>query len=752
MKNFILFVILLLVGYKSAEAITDCGHCHTFSPCDHNYTQDCNRCKGFGGELNNNCHVNDSYKGVLSVKLASILKAGKSATNPFKVTNSYILQHSSCSYKGSADDGCRSAPQSDGAVTFNDTSVVSKESDCDSHKLTVHNVDYCLIKLDKNTAHSKLIDFPIDNEDFSDAICARANICDAISWKCNWEYIGCIPLPALPGPPPFTLGYLPSTAFVVPAVGNFKNLATTFQKPIGIVNLIRGNELLDIIKFDLPTSYTPNTKDRYTLCQQYKDGSTEFCAKIDEFNPSQISIAKGSMQLGAYPRPAIEQKKNDISIFPCYNTYVDAQQNNYQGIYAFSINTNKGDAIGITADGRPLYIGPNYLPSLSQDTIGDIRETKCDLCINAASAGDWDNNKIYADGYNGVDGSKIVGCQLNSNIEIKKIKFDNGDDNPLRVDMFDTDEQTDTDPDTNKPIKYYTYNSESALLEGYLAHVTPVIPVIQDKNRGYEADYDIAAISPNNDPTCNSYYKTISNGIMFIKPAGLRNRYYCSRNDKNKSQLGDKDIVTLCADVDSEPVYNSICPGLYQGLADDSQVLPDKICLMSSDDWDFISGRYKNTDQNLNNDHKVVPQMSCTFLPACASLGKDTVPNIGAAIWDIASSFNASVEGKCDEKTYSYKYVIADYGFVNQQDSQQYKNDLDQVKKNIAGKPYMSEDDLTSSLKALYDKDPNALVFTCTKKYPASKCIGGIYGNVPDDTSCVSITNNKKPIKCQPSN
>jgi hypothetical protein len=174
---------------------------------------------------------------------------------------------------------------------------------------------------------------------------------------------------------------------------------------------------------------------------------------------------------------------------------------------------------------------------------------------------------------------------------------------------------------------------------------------------------------------------------------------------------------------------------------------------MSSDSWDFISGRYQDiTIKNLNNDQKIVPRMSCTFLPACTSLGENTVPNIGSAIWDTTASFNQLVQGECDEKTYSYRYKITEYGFVNQQDAQQYGDDLEQVKKNVANKAYISADDLTINLKALYNQDPNKVVFTCTKIYPESKCIGGIYGNVTDNTSCVTIIKDKQPIKCNASN
>jgi len=40
-------------------------------------------------------------------------------------------------------------------------------------------------------------------------------------------------------------------------------------------------------------------------------------------------------------------------------------------------------------------------------------------------------------------------------------------------------------------------------------------------------------------------------------------------------------------------------------------------------------------------------------------------------------------------------------------------------------------------------------VFTCTKIPPQAQCIGGIFGNVTTNTSCVSVSANSTPVKCK---
>ncbi len=728
MKGLFLYLVLLLFGYESADAMTNCGSCWFgfFNPdCDHDYTKDCNRCKELGGEFRNSCgqfltsSVLDSF-GIGGTPYGKI-RLQTFNVQPFKLTTIYSLQTSSCNGVSFPweSDGCSVSPKNSSEVILDSNKIVGRESDCGNNLQKVSKFNICLIKLEKNVARSKYAsDLPVNSDDFMDVVCALQ--VDGGDFRS----VGCAPYPMPSSPPPFTPGYLPSLSFMVPVIGHYSgfNTDTLFQSPVAMVNSVMGSDIIDTMTFNIPIS-----SNDPQVCQKYKSGSINFCGKIDSSRPDQISISKGSLPLGEYPRPAIEQKKNDLSIFPCYSTYSDKNNNKYQGIFAFAIDANKGDKIGSTEDGKALYLGPNYLPSLFPDKIGDIKDTKCDLCINAAEG-------LYSGGYNGMDGKPIIACKIGSH-KINKLAMQDRS-TPLRVDMFDIDEQ-------QQSTKNYSYVSESALLSDYLVHIRPVIPIITND----EAESDKAVISTNNN-TCNSYTFD-PKGMIFIKPAGIRNRDYCLQG----SAPDPNHFVTLCND-STDGMYGSICPGLYQG-ADQNQTTPDKICLMSNDSWDFISGRYQDAYiKNLNGDLEVVPKMSCTFLPGCKTLGIKTVPNIGNAVWNVDANFNQTANGTCDESNkYSYRYEIDKYDFVDQQNSQQYGADLSQLKANMKDKPFIAESDLTPNLKALYNSNQN--VFKCTKIYPEAKCIGGIYGNLTRNTDCLQITNipnNKLPLKCNPTN
>ncbi len=743
MKNILICLVLLLFVSESASARYYCSCGDGF--CSHE-NQECRRCQNISGYVNNNCSSknitapNSKYHSAAFIKLKSVY------TDDFNISYFFTMQYSYCKATNSifstfSQDDCMSnTTKKSSEITLDINKIVGRESDCYSNLQQFSNAKpndiilnlknkVCLIKVDKYYAQSQYAkEFPISaQDDFDNVICAfdvtggGSAIQDDIN---KWSVIGCAPYPMPSSPPPFTPGYLPSLSFMVPVIGHYSgfNTDTLFQSPVAMVNSVMGSDIIDTMTFNIPIS-----SNDPQVCQKYKNGSINFCGKIDSSRPDQISISKGSLPLGEYPRPAIEQKKNDLSIFPCYSTYSDKNNNKYQGIFAFAIDANKGDKIGSTEDGKALYLGPNYLPSLFPDKIGDIKDTKCDLCINAAEG-------LYSGGYNGMDGKPIIACKIGSH-KINKLAMQDRS-TPLRVDMFDIDEQ-------QQSTKNYSYVSESALLSDYLVHIRPVIPIITND----EAESDKAVISTNNN-TCNSYTFD-PKGMIFIKPAGIRNRDYCLQG----SAPDPNHFVTLCND-STDGMYGSICPGLYQG-ADQNQTTPDKICLMSNDSWDFISGRYQDAYiKNLNGDLEVVPKMSCTFLPGCKTLGIKTVPNIGNAVWNVDANFNQTANGTCDESNkYSYRYEIDKYDFVDQQNSQQYGADLSQLKANMKDKPFIAESDLTPNLKALYNSNQN--VFKCTKIYPEAKCIGGIYGNLTRNTDCLQITNipnNKLPLKCNPTN
>jgi hypothetical protein len=233
-------------------------------------------------------------------------------------------------------------------------------------------------------------------------------------------------------------------------------------------------------------------------------------------------------------------------------------------------------------------------------------------------------------------------------------------------------------------------------------------------------------------------------------PAGVRDRSYCSKS--------------VCSNVQGT-LRDTVCPGLYQG-PEPGYEQPDKICLMSDDKWDFISGRYKDGSRNLNNDTRRVPRMACTFLPGCSSLGTQPIPNIGNAIWDIRQEVSfgeGDVKGTCQEidpnkDTYTYQYEMNEYDFTKEiRQTKEFiskKNKLEAAldflkkKRNV---PYIAERDIEDKdLLELYNDSQanNNYIFVCKRKEPKATCIGGIYGNVEKGTSCVSTKQNGSPIRC----
>lgn len=355
-------------------------------------------------------------------------------------------------------------------------------------------------------------------------------------------------------------------------------------------------------------------------------------------------------------------------------------------------------------------MGPNYLPSTSPDKVGNITETKCDLCINAADNPQWKDN-LYKAGYSLSDRSEIKGCILDDKIKIEKIglvdqtgeliAYQNlkQEPAPLRVDMFDIDEQKDVFDEIEKrqeqtPVKRtysYEYKSETAFLDQYLVRIKPIIPEFKTNPRN-EVEWLRATQNTMDSKGCSSYQG--NSGSIFIKPAGKRNRDCCVIGGNSKCAI-ESDVEarsTICSGEspnERDSLFEYVCPGLYQGPKVMGQI--DQICLMSADTWDFISGRYSSED---------APGMACTYLPGCPSLGTETVPNIGKAIWDVTASFNETKEGKCDfndetwNGNHSYRYEINEYKISDDLKSDNLTIALEELIKQKKDKFYISEEDL----------------------------------------------------------
>ncbi len=572
-------------------------------------------------------------------------------------------------------------------------------------------------------------------------------------------WIGRRPYPRLPAPPPFTPGLFPIPTYALQEITDIKGFSSNniFQKPLAIINFIKGSDIVKRQELQL---------DLENRILSLDIGS--FKVEINNDTPDQLIVSQGDNIMGQVPRPALEQNKSDISFFPCYHTYFDQKQQAYQGVYVFSINKNMGDAIGDN-----LFLGPNYIPSNENDKIGDIRVTRCDLCINAFEQNSgWDTN-IYNNIYTLSSGIEINRCKLNSDISIKKIDLVDSANNkifyraknvcdgyttieaPIRVDALDYKSFSELisctpctgDDCLNSNVKMFKYESDLAYLDKYLVSVQPVIPLLTN---GFEAEFVQAIQLRNNN--CSTYTSDVQ-GNLYIKPAGKRDRSFCFGNDPNG-------VYTLCTNPNND-LDSTVCTGAYSGSNNPNTDLPDKICIMSGGKWDFISGRYKfGYKNNLNGDDKIVPKMSCTFLPGCKSLGNDIVINIGNAVWNENAAFGEAKRGKCtiasddiSDNDYTYRIDINSYTIdASANNDPDYVNaisELADLKNETSNKMYISIADVNtkSYLKRFLGNNLKSL--QCTIIEPTGLCIGGIYGNITPNTECVSVKENGKPIVCK---
>lgn len=748
----------------------------------------CNRCKAIGLVRWVTCNPNVSGNDAAGVAF-SYTPAASYFTPP---KTNYFLRYGRCNgnwLSGNPWDsnGCASIDYEE--QPMDSTKIVSSLDDCKNLPNKLQTFSPGLLQnLSNQVCLVRVASDAYWAFGYSQVVCA---------YLLNGTGLGCVPYPRNPGPPPFTLGLFPATVFSVDKITTASsfNADTSFARPVVAVKRVRGATVLDSVNLAI------NLEENQTSATV-----NAFSAQIKSSKPDQLEVLQNNDQIALYPRPAIKQKPSGQSFFPCYATYntqkaADVYQqthNLYQGIYLFSLNANQGDAIGNDVNGRTIYLGPNYLPSIFSNIMGDIKQTKCDLCINAAmqNTSQWPDN-AYGDGYsikaNSDDVIKITACQLDPGITIQQVQlrepsgaifsYPSTDETslvaaPLRVDMIDTayqdyvkaqgcknldnaDNATKAFCQAIDPNAYnYNYTSDVGSLDHYLVKVKAVIPSFDEFN---EAQFITATAQPSDSKTCNSYQQDV-NGKVFITPAGNRDRSYCSGSEANS-------VYTLCRPIDSNSTYlQSVCPGSYQGPASGTE--PDKICLMSADDWDFISGRYQSTETNLNGDAKIVPQMACTFLPGCSSLGSSSINNIGNAIWNKDAMFGESgIKGACqvvnynasvsdNANLYTYRYDIKSYAV-----SSEFASDPDyaavqqalltlQSTAQTNGKSYISESDLNNNpvLASFYNQYKNQNCFTCSIISPIAQCIGGIYGNVPPETACVAVKTNGIPIQCKISN
>lgn len=770
-----------------------------------------NRCSiGIGLDLNKSC-----VDGLSAIPLPSDhhvigidyqYQAPNTALDVAKIN--YFIKYAYCDAKNSKyiNDDCKTTTRSQG-IQLDSNNIADSLDQCLKYPQYIQNINdsyfngrVCLVRMLQNQA----IKYMNKITDIISYVCAF-NILDEnkIPYTDINEFncLGCQLYPQFNGPPPFLPGIMPYISFSVPEIKTYQgfNSDTTFQAPVATISKAAGSKLLPGISIGVDLSMATNGS--VSKCITDQNNNTN-CVSMIYYNPDLLTIKQNGIVLGDYPRPAIEQKSNThLSFFPCYHTYKKPNTSKvYQGVFVFSINRGPQEAIGIdkndtTGDGK-IYLGTNYIPVLSDK----ITPANCDLCFNASTqVSEWDEN-IYKN-------LPIQnGCTLDPDILITKVHLYNQDDfsefsysldntcqqstevqieAPLRVNMFDKDEQDILNMCDNNIIGIqYGYTSDKAILDKYLVKIQPIIPEL-DNNGEAAAEILVSALGTGG---CYGYSINSINGLPFIKGGGLRDRSFCVKPIDAKPE----DVYTLCSNANNTAINQVACPGLYQGskelsIIKDSQNINattrDKICIMTGDNWDFISGRYQTSYKtNLNQDKKVIPRMSCTNLPDCTSLGTETITNIGNAVWNDTAKFNELLNGECNENAgYYYRrlgllnttasFYTIDPAVITDTTS---KTNLDialsQIKEqmikdqNNNDMPYLTEQYLKANSDTLYQAyiDNNKNLFICPSKIlPRGTCIGGIYAidkdllsssqniNPNSRTGCVIIADSDTPVQCK---
>lgn len=786
--------------------------------------QACNRCYfGLNLELNRSCIdgisaidfgnpffsdeiVSPTFKFPASHNVVGIGSQYQTSTNKVSTGQSqYFIKYAYCTPKNNkfSNDDCIDTTRST-AIVLDSNNIADSLDQCLKYKKYIQNLNdkylngrVCLVRLSQSDAQSYIT---VDPE-ITKYVCAF-NIRD----KDNKLYtdiqqlniMGCTSYTPIGGPPPFLPGIIPYTSFSVPKITSYQSLnqQTTFQLPVAIISQSQGSKAMagTLIEVNLDMASQGVVSNCISGDKQ--------CATINSSSPDILTMTQNNIKLGTYPRPAIEQKTDTkLSFFPCYHTYKKPNTSKvYQGVFVFAINRGPKEAIGTiendtNGDGK-IYLGTNYMPVLSDK----ITTAGCDLCFNAAEqVGNWNDNL-----YNTL--AQKNSCTLDSDISITKLtlydqsatnkyfysfdntcapSIDNQVEAPLRVDMFDQDEQDIFNQCNDSQAINYSYTSDSAILDKYLVQIKPVIPQL-DKNGEANGEVLIGTFGSG----CTTYISDTINGSPFISPGGLRDRSLCVKPSDAKTE----DTYPLCKNSNTS-IDARACPGLYQGskepsINNDSKditpTIPDKICIMTGGVWDFISGRYQvSYISNLNKDTKVIPRMSCTNLPDCTSLGDEVITNIGNAIWRNPAKFNELVNGECTDKEDSYYrrigllsntanfYTINNNAITDTTTGANLASALDDVKTQIINDqisnniPYLSEEYLKEKNNTLYKayidiRNNGQKLFICPIKIsPQGSCIGGIYAidkdllsqvteiNPNSRTGCIKIADYGTPVQCQ---
>ncbi len=796
-------IVLLILSIIFSSEVTACGKngC-LFNTCYTDNDQKCWRCYyGIGLDIDKSCK--DGVPGIpfpQDYHVVGIDYKYQPPPNALSASQAqYYIKYAYCNTRNTSysNDNCKNTTSSP-AFELDSNNIADSIDQCLTYKRYTQSISdkylqgrVCLVRMSQAAA-GKYINVDSKTPTY---VCAF-NILDIdgnlYQNQGQLDLLGCQPYPNFGGPPPFLPGVIPYVSFSVHNILSYNGLngQTTFEAPVATINQSKGSEALASIM--IPIDLTTSTDGKASNCLSGQNSNVN-CASISSGEPDRLIVAQNGITLGKYPRPPVEQRNNlNLHFFPCYHTYKKPNTAKvYQAVFVFSINSSADNKIGINSNSEDIYLNINSIAVLSDKKTS----AGCDLCFNAAEqVTDWGDNI-----YTSLENKK---CTLDPSIKINMVRLNDDNDNeylypftdpcnpsqeqrdkaPLRVDMFDKDEQDALNKCNNIKSINYGYTSDEAFLDKYLVKVKPVIPYIDSQG---EASFQMAISMPSTQQ-CTSYKADVSNGSVFISTSGLRDRTFCFMSQN--PGYSNNDSFPLCNNSGDQTINNAVCHGLYQGsteVSGSSNVTnPDPICIMTAGTWDFISGRYQvSYIPNLNQDKQVVPRMVCTNLPDCTTLGDEPIENIGNAIWNQSAKFNQLVNGSCNNGEYrmlnlvdndSNRYTINEDIVKDETNKQNLKNAINAAQdhiredqKNNKDIPYLSEEYLSSlqdqTLQKAYNqaKQNQQKFFICSQKIlPRGTCIGGIYAidkdlisdsqiNPNKQTNCVQTTNYGTPVDCQ---
>ncbi len=533
----------------------------------------------------------------------------------------------------------------------------------------------------------------------------------------NWNNIGCVPEPLLPGPPTFNKIVLGSSyPYVIQPQGDltkwFNSINSTFDNP-GI-QLKR-----DTDDQSLNLNYNFDNAANAQDCKRFPGEVTYYCPYINPSHPNEICVYKSynisnssgnqtpdsTNTIGCVPRPGVEQASSKIFVSD-YSTFIAKDGSLYQGIIPIEISgATKGMSIGKDSNGQDdIMIGENYV-------LYKVGATNVLADCSLLSTYQIKQGKQ-------IESSKI--CQLNSNVILKIAEYDitlsmynnnnsylpyNDDSRSIREYILfkttDTPSTSTPSPNTTctkcgqfsgTPNYIASYMIDKSSLKKYQIKLSAIIPEgTNNITQKYAKVNQPAQTNPPILSNCSLYEDAMNNepgATAYIPASSSRDnkyclcdqnssvstdKYMCPKNDNYKPGINDSCCFCQVCYNTSTDITKLVCPGVYDGRA--NSATRDNICLYSNDqNWDFITGKSSigNNKVNLSLICSPIPD-KCLATDAILNTidsydagnlknggGKITknyaIPNLGNASWP---------EGNVDEKkdgicannfTYKYQY------------------------------------------------------------------------------------------------